>query len=108
MKTSISLAATFATLAWLPLPGGHAAQIDSGAGAGAEKARELQIVNRNTANCATIAMRSPYQSGSRGAALIQAAMTGCPWHGPPQTYDEYIKAIMAGARAFDRTHPDAK
>lgn len=108
-KTALTTAAAaLAVLACLSPPSGRTAQPDSGAGAGAGNAREIQLINRNTASCATIAMRSPYQSGSRGAALIQAAMTGCPWHGPPQTYDEYIKAIVAGAREFDRTHPDAK
>ena len=101
-------AAALAVWACLPLPSGPAAQSDGGAKAGAETTREIELINRSTVSCATIAMRSPYQSGLTGAALIQAAMSGCPWHGPPQTYDEYVKAIMAGARAFDRTHPDAK
>ena len=108
MKTSKAVVAASAILACLPLSSAQTAQPDSGASVGTEKAREIQLVNRNTSTCAAIAMRSPYQSGSKGAALVQAAMTSCPWHGPPQTYDEYIKAILAGARAFDRTHPDAK
>ena len=82
--------------------------VDSPA-AGPEKeiSREMQIINRSTTSCTTIAMQSPYQSGSKGAALINAAMTRCPWHGPPQPYDEYVKAILAGAREFQKTHPDA-
>ena len=108
-KTALTrAAAAFAFLACLPLPSARTAQSDSGAKVGTEATREMQLINRSTVSCATIAMRSPYQSGLTGAALIQAAMSGCPWHGPPQTYDEYIRAIMAGARAFDRTHPDAK
>ena len=82
--------------------------VDSPA-AGPEKeiSREMQIINRSTTSCTTIAMQSPYQSGYRGAALIHAAMTSCPWHGTPQSYDEYVKAVLAGAREFQKTHPDA-
>jgi hypothetical protein len=98
-QAAISIAA-LAFLTVLPLATGQTAQSDN--------AREIQIINRNTTICTAIAMRSPYQLGSTGAALIHAAMSSCPWHGPPQTYDEYIKAILAGAREFDQAHPDAR
>jgi hypothetical protein len=87
------------------------AQTVSGSPAGhdeKEMARQVVVINRGTTTCTTIAMRSPYESGQRGAALIRAAMSSCPWHGAPQTYDEYIQAVMAGAREFDRVHPDAR
>lgn len=89
-----------------------AASIEAVSGAPAagpekEMSRETQIINRGTTRCTAIAMQSPYQSGYRGAALIQAAMTSCPWHGTPQPYDEYVKAVLAGAREFQKTHPDA-
>jgi hypothetical protein len=87
------------------------AQTVSGSPAGQDEkevARVMGIINRGTTTCAAIAMRAPYESGLRGAALIHAAMSGCPWHGAPQTYDDYIKGIMAGAREFDRAHPDAR